>query len=247
MKKNIIRVLALLPILAISSVNAIPFDTSSDVMQQMVNEENKPLVKLVSSYTNAYKERQSLFIKDYGKTIITLNKKLVDVEKSIVTKYNVKDEDGDEGGDRILDNKDFDSSRESFDLNKILAEKKKIKNELIIQYFKKEVQVYKAFINDIDSLQVSPKIKMSFKINSQDLTKKFVNQIPQNISISIRKENDLMKDQNPIVTLRMQRLLDLSYVSMLDDMNQSLDMVMTDALLKSLTATPKLHTDPIKK
>jgi len=45
----------------------------------------------------------------------------------------------------------------------------------------------------------------------------------------------------------MQRLLDLSYVSMLDDMNQSLDMVMTDALLKSLTATPRLHTDPIKK
>jgi len=246
MIKNILKILGASTLLLVGNAYAVAFDTSSDVMTQMVNDDNKTLVVFVQRYTNAYKERQSNFIRAYGKEIIDINKKLVSVQDEILKKYNIKDEDGDDSGDKIVDNKDFNSSREAYDLNKIIAEKKKTKNDLIIQYFKKEVETYKEFLTKVDDLDIPPKTKLIFKGNIQPLTKIFVNDIPQNISISIRKEDEMMKDQNPIVTLRMQKLLDISYVSMLDRMNQSLDMAMTNALLKSLVATPKIHKDPIR-
>jgi hypothetical protein len=246
MIKKVLKVIGVSVIFLVGAVQAAPFETSNDVMNQMTNDDNKPLVIFVKSYADSYSERQAAFIRTYGQNIIAINKNLVQVQDEIVKKYNVKDEDGDDSGDKIVDNKDFNSSREAYDLNKIITEKKKTKNDLIIQYFKKEVQTYKDFITKLDDIDVNPKTKLGFKNNIQPLTKIFVNDIPQNISISIRKEDEMMKDQNPIVTLRMQKLLDISYVSMLDKMNQSLDLAMTNALLKSLAATPKVHKDPIK-
>jgi len=245
MKNKLSTLFGLIFISFSSLALAIPFDNSLSVMNEMKNDENKELVAYVQKYTNDYAKRQSDFIKTYGKSLTDVNRRFDRLQNDINSNYNIKDEDGDIDQSKIIDKQQFETTRESFDLNKILEEKKKIKSDLIIKYFKKEVESYKTFVSSIDKVQVSLKTKGIFKQNLQQVTKTFTTDIPQNISQSLSNETNMMNVQNPLVVMEMQKILDISYASMFDFMNNALDMNLSNALINSLAATPKIHRDPI--
>lgn len=223
-----------------------PFIVSRSIMKEMASESNKNLVAYTSQYINSFNKRQNAFIKEYGSNMMAINKNLKRVQDDIYKEYNIKDEDGDYGSETIANIEEFNKSTRAVDLNKFINQKREKKKELIIKYFKSEVENYKIFLSNVDKVDVSVKIKQKFKDNLKNLTPVFVNDIPQNINQSLSNEKNIMNGQNPITLLKLQNQIDIGYVSMLDFINNKIDNQLSNSLLKSMVAEPQIKRDPIK-
>lgn len=223
-----------------------PFIASKSIMNQMQNDENKDLVNYTTQYLNDLSKRQGAFIKQYGSSMTAINKNLKRVQDDIYQEYNIKDSDGDNGNETITNIEEFNKSTRAVDLNKFLNQKREKKKELIIEYFKNEIEKYKTFISGVDKLKVPVKTKQTFQENLSLLTKSFITDVPKNINQSLANEKIIMDGQNPITLLKLQNPIDISYVSMLDNINNTIDNNLSEALMKSLISTPKIHRDPIK-
>lgn len=223
-----------------------PFIASKAIMTQMKNDENQDLVNYTNQYLIDVSKRQAVFIKNYGSSMMNINKNLKRVQDDIYNQYNIKDSDGDNANESIIDAEEFNKSTRAVDLNKFLNQKREKKKELIIAYFRNEIEKYKIFISGVSKLKIPIKTKELFQNELSNLTKSLINDVPKNINETLANEKVIMAGQNPITLLKLQNPIDISYVSMLDNINNVIDNNLSEALIKSLAATPKIHRDIIK-